>query len=328
MTTGDTEFDLDLLHELLRAGGPCSALELARRLPASPGPAAVAAHIAALERCGCRFEHHPQHGWRLLEAGLGCWADYIEPRHRNRLGHRLTLYRQTESTQARARDRLASDGPAAEHDGEVIVADHQLAGRGRLGRRWFAPPGAALLLTAIVARRSLTDDRIMLAACNALADAVEQLTPLRVGVRWPNDLMIDSAKLAGILVEAQRDAVLIGIGVNVHLDPADLPATDADHPIAATSLAAQGAAVDRLLLLDCLLDRLHHALHRATDAALHDGWRQRSTLLEQRVTVTHDGDEHTGRVVGLDVHHGLQLALDRGAIITLPAATTSLLRVW
>ena len=281
----------------------------------------VGVAVEQLRRAGCEIDAHPQRGVRLLKSGLGCWVDFIEPRHHARLGHRLRVYAHTASTQDIAR-RLVLDADACEQrDGWVVVADHQTAGRGRLGRRWLDHPGAQLLLTVIIAGQTYCTDRLMLAACHALAQTVEQATGLPVRVRWPNDLMIHGRKLAGILVETVKDAALIGIGLNVGVDP-DTLAPPLDQ--LATSLSHQGCNLDRLLLLDGLLDQLHRAVHHVSDMQLHDAWRARSDMLQQRITVQQGERTLTGRVLDIDPLQGLLLEVERGPVVTLRAATTRL----
>lgn len=321
MAAPSPQIDASLLHRLLEAtvALPIDALAAEFRLPA----AAIARRLDDLRQAGCDIDAHPHHGVRLLAAGLGCWADYIEPRHAAGIGRRLAVYRRTASTQDTARQLVAASPEAA--IGTVVAADHQTAGRGRLGRRWFAPPGSALLVTAIVDARSATADRLVLGSCCALGRAVERLTGLATEVRWPNDLLVGGRKLAGILVETVGPAALIGIGVNLAVDPADLPADDAGRSVVATSLTALGRPVDRLRLLDTLLTELDAALAASTDDdELRRFWRDRSCLIQQRITVSSAGRSLTGRVIDVDPQHGLILEPDAGPILTIPAATASL----
>jgi len=294
--------DAELLHRLLTAEGPvtCQTLGVSR------------AQLGSLEAAGCVLRDHPRQGVRLVRTGLGCWADYIEARHAGRIGRKVSVYRETTSTQDAA--RAVMQRGAAGHDGHVIVADHQTGGRGRLGRRWQAPPGASLLMTAIVDSPA-TVDRLMLAAACAVSETVEAVCEVQTRIRWPNDVLIDQRKLAGILVETVGSAAMIGIGINVSAHPDDLPAT---------SLHAESIHVDRLHVLDLLLDRLDFDIHHATADQLLRCWRKRSCLAQQRVTVTCDGRELTGRVIDLDPADGLLMQVEHGPIVTLPAATTSL----
>lgn len=109
-------------------------------------------------------------------------------------------------------------------DGLVVVADHQQAGRGRLGRTWTAPPGASLLVSVLVRPDVGLDDRhlVVVAAAVAMADAVAATTGVIASLKWPNDLLVGDRKLAGILAEAAGDVVVVGIGVN--LDWPEIPA--------------------------------------------------------------------------------------------------------
>jgi len=127
-----------------------------------------------------------------------------------------------DSTNTRARE-LAADG--AEH-GTVVTAAEQTAGRGRQGRTWTAPPGKALLYSAIV--RPLDERHLLLplAVPLAVCGAAEELRPgLECGVKWPNDILVEGQKLAGILVEArpQDGWAVMGVGLNLTIAPDEFP---------------------------------------------------------------------------------------------------------
>jgi BirA family biotin operon repressor/biotin-[acetyl-CoA-carboxylase] ligase len=133
--------------------------------------------------------------------------------------------------------------------GTVAVADEQTAGRGRLGRAWVAPPGGSLLASVLL-RPTLPLDAWHLytvSAALAAADALHRSTGgcLVTRVKWPNDLVVDGAKLAGVLAEAAGDALVVGIGVNL-----DWPAVPEELTGIATAVSLTGAPVptrDRLL---------------------------------------------------------------------------------
>jgi BirA family biotin operon repressor/biotin-[acetyl-CoA-carboxylase] ligase len=256
----------------------------------------------------------------LEKVGLACWSDYLEPRHAGRMGRRVIVYQQTASTQNLARHLVDGVADPGHWHGTVIAADHQTAGRGRLGRSWFSEPGSAVLMTIIVDQGCLTSDRLMLASAVGLADAIESVCSLNPRIRWPNDLLVGTGKLAGLLVETVNRLVLIGLGMNVHPLAADQARLD--QPT--TSLADHGAAVDRLRLIDAIFDCLDTALYRTDAEQLAEQWRRRSSLLQQRVTARCGNRTLTGRVIDIDPQHGLLLEVERGPVITLPAATTSL----
>ena len=135
----------------------------------------------------------------------------------------------------------------------MAVADHQTAGRGRLGRSWVSPPGASLLVSVLV-RPDLTPRRRHLAAAAvglAAAQACDDVAGFRPGLKWPNDLVADDAKLGGILAEAEGTAVVVGMGLNVDWPSDELAA------LGATCLAVHARRpVDRDQLLSRFLERL------------------------------------------------------------------------
>jgi BirA family transcriptional regulator, biotin operon repressor / biotin---[acetyl-CoA-carboxylase] ligase len=127
--------------------------------------------------------------------------------------------------------------------GTVVTADEQTAGRGRSGRRWSAPPGTALLASAIL--RPLTEVHALLplAAPLAVSEAIESLAPVDCAVKWPNDVWIEQRKVAGVLIEARPpDWAVIGVGVNLSIPddafPGDLrwPATSVGHGVGADAM--------------------------------------------------------------------------------------------
>jgi BirA family transcriptional regulator, biotin operon repressor / biotin---[acetyl-CoA-carboxylase] ligase len=196
------------------------------------------------------------------------------------LGRRIEHHTRIASTQDRARS-LADEGAAA----AVVVADEQTAGRGRHGRAWHAPARHALLASWLF--RPLPSDPALFAllASVAAARALAELGVDGARLKWPNDVQLSGRKVAGILADAVTDsaggALVLGIGINVHQAAADLV-----DLASATSLAIEGAAVDRLALLARLcgqLDRLA-ASPDERRAALEE-WRVRSATLGREVEV-------------------------------------------
>ncbi len=130
-------------------------------------------------------------------------------------------YRVTDSTNARARELAEDEAP----HGTVVTADEQTAGRGRQGRSWTAPPGKALLYSAVL--RPLDERRLLpLSVPLAVCDAAEELEPgIECRIKWPNDIWIDERKLAGVLIEAkpQRGWAVIGVGLNLTIEHDEFP---------------------------------------------------------------------------------------------------------
>lgn len=147
--------------------------------------------------------------------------------------------------------RAAREFGAAAVAGTVLVTEEQTTGRGRSGRQWSCPAGAGLMFSVAVdaaaipaARRAWTGVALGL----AVTRAVGSVAGVHAGLKWPNDVLVDGAKCGGILAEAAGDLVLVGAGLNISLDRAELPRADA------TSLRLAGAQVDRNALLAAVLD--------------------------------------------------------------------------
>ena len=162
---------------------------------------------------------------------------------------------------------------ARRHDvGTVVVADHQTAGRGRLGRTWFSEPGANLLLSIVM--RAPADTATAPRLCLLWAAAIAETIDVRV--KWPNDLVdADGRKLGGLLAELDDGRIVLGIGLNAN--QLSFPGVDR-----ATSLRElRGAPIDRLALL---VDVLHAVRAVDYDEDL-SRWRSRSITLGRRVAI-------------------------------------------
>ncbi|HSR25013.1 MAG TPA: biotin--[acetyl-CoA-carboxylase] ligase [Candidatus Eisenbacteria bacterium] len=144
--------------------------------------------------------------------------------------------------------------------GTVVVAEHQTAGRGRLGRRWEAPPGSALLASWVMPVHELAPLAAGVAAARACGDAVR--------LKWPNDLLLDGRKLGGIIIERTGHTCVVGTGINLHWAPP----------------GAAALGVDR----DELLGRMATEMTRwfaATAQEVRSRWRERSDTLGRLVRV-------------------------------------------
>src|SRR4051812_19796513 len=127
-----------------------------------------------------------------------------------------------ESTNDLARAAAARNWP----DRSVFVADYQTKGRGRHGRTWLCPPRAGLLMSVLLRRRETLPQTFTMLAAVGLCEAIERLLALEPEIKWPNDVVIDGQKVAGVLAEATDDGrdrtVIVGVGVNVNVSAEDL----------------------------------------------------------------------------------------------------------
>lgn len=196
----------------------------------------------------------------------------------------------------------------------IVLADHQTAGRGRMDRTWETPAGTALTFSLVVDPR-LPDPEwplLPLAVALAVADGVRRAAGVPVAVKWPNDLLVDGRKVAGILLERVtgadgRPLAVIGIGINVGLAAEDLPVPTA------TSLAIAGSSADRLTVFAEVVPALATILGALADepAAVLERYRTECDTIGREVTVSlPDGEVLTGTATGLD-RNGRLLVGDR-----------------
>lgn len=233
-------------------------------------------------------------------------------------GTRFTEVRWVEEVDSTNR-ALAEEARSGVEGPVVLVADHQTAGRGRRDRTWLAPPSAGLLVSVLVTPavdRSVLP-LVTVAAGVATLEAVEELTDLVPDLKWPNDVIVEDRKLAGVLAEGLDRSVVVGVGTNVDW-PEELPDEIADTAVALNHL---GQRVDRAELLVIYLRRLHHwlgVLEAGHSDQLVDELRRRCVTLGQDVVAhTESGDIHgTAR----DVDDRGELLVDTGAGVEVISA--------
>jgi BirA family biotin operon repressor/biotin-[acetyl-CoA-carboxylase] ligase len=250
-------------------------------------------------------------------------------------GRELTYLPRTGSTNDVAKELAAQGAP----EGTVVVADEQTAGRGRLGRRWLAPPGTCLLCS-ILFRPNLPPTQIqsltMLCAL-AATDTIKRIADLRVWLKWPNDLIVRSPvsnlqsqewkKLAGLLTETgftgkRLDYAIVGIGINVNVETELLPTLD---PNATSLLAETSLASDRGALLAGFLaevERRYEALQ--TGESPHQEWATRLATLGQQVRATTAGEILVGVAESVDKDGALLLRTPDGTLHRLTVGDVTL----
>ena len=167
---------------------------------------------------------------------------------------------------------LLDEARAGAPDFAVAVADHQTAGRGRMGRTWEAPAGAALLCSVLL-RPDLPPERLHLVTA-AVALAARDALDGKPDLKWPNDLLVDDRKLAGVLAEADLPAVVVGIGINVTWAPPGAACVGPD--------ADRDAVLSRFLhALDALYGRWDEVAARYRDECATVGRRVRVELADE-----------------------------------------------
>lgn len=226
-------------------------------------------------------------------------------------------------------------------EGTVVVADEQSAGRGRLSRRWVAPP-ATCILCSILLRPALPPTHanwLTMLSSLAAADAIDQIAGLRVAIKWPNDLIVSSPhtqrpvrrwnKLAGVLTESSVSEdhlqfVVVGIGINVNVSPGKLHTL---APNATSVLAETGQVVDRAMLLAGLLAGIERRcrLLRAGESPCAE-WAAKLATLGRAVDATTCAGRLTGVAESVDEVGALHLRTADGELHRLLAGDVTLAR--
>jgi len=241
------------------------------------------------------------------------FAEVAQPGRR--VGHRVETHASIVSTNDRARALL--DEPGGE--GTAVVAEEQLAGRGRRGRSWTSPPGVNLTLSVGLRPRLSATEAWMLGPAVALAARRACAPDAGVALKWPNDLVAaDGRKLGGLLVETtllgdELAAAVLGIGINVNWRVADMPAELAESATSLAELAHRD--VDRAALLGRLLCELDvEVASIESGASPLDRYRDACMTIGQLVTVVTGSGVVAGRAVDLDARGALVVDTGGGAV--------------
>ncbi len=239
------------------------------------------------------------------------------------VGSEVQVHDEVTSTNDVARQTGAQGHPP----GLVVFAQLQTRGRGRFGRSWQSPKGKNLLFSVLfsppepVPATSL----VTIASAVAVAEGIRKQTGLEARIRWPNDVMVNGKKVAGILVESARDSDrrnlwVLGVGINVTASPVGMAS-------AGTLASELGAAVDRVLLARAVLmelDRGYERIEMGNHKDISERWRALSTILGERITLQRAGQRFSGRVVHISAREGVTLQLDDGLLATFPGEEVSL----
>lgn len=249
----------EILRLLIRADGYISGEEMSRALGVTR--AAVWKSIASLRGLGYAIASAPRLGYRLERCPNVLSAGTISGRlpPEVRVGREIVCLEQVDSTNTYLKRRGAEGAP----HGLAALAEEQTGGRGRRGRRFESPKGAGLYLSVLLRPNCTPEQAIPLTAWVGVAvcDGIEAACGLRPRIKWTNDIILNGKKLCGILTEMSVEGetgalqyVVAGMGTNVHESAEDFAAAGLSD--IATSLAIEGAAVDRCALAAHLLTAL------------------------------------------------------------------------
>ncbi len=249
---------------------------------------AIWKHIEKLREEGYEIIASPHLGYRLescpdrlteLELSSGLNSDLI--------GRKIYSYKELESTNDTAYS-LAQQG---EKEGAVIIAEYQLKGRGRLGRKWVSPKNKGAYFSIILRPRILPREisLITLFSSLAIAKSIREFLGLKAFIKWPNDVLIDGKKICGILTEmsAEADAinfVIVGIGININTKKELLPEG------ASSLLEEKGSDIPRVDFVRHVLgniDKYYRFFSHGKKDIILKEYRELSIVLDKRISVSY-----------------------------------------
>jgi BirA family transcriptional regulator, biotin operon repressor / biotin---[acetyl-CoA-carboxylase] ligase len=309
LSTGSTgEQILSLLRGQKKAHISGEAISQALNISRS----AVWKQISSLRASGYKISAEPSKGYTLDASPDTLNPSEIRLGMKSRLvGRRILSLPEAVSTNASA-FRLAEEGA---EEGTTLIADFQSGGKGRLGRVWASPQGVNLYCSIILRPpiKPVAAPQLTFLSVVAVARTIERLTDLKPRIKWPNDILVEGRKVAGLLNEMSAETdkvnfVVLGIGVNINMQAEQFPA-DLRHP--ATSLFIEtGKTVNRTAFTRVLLeelDDLYLEFIKEGYAPVRKEWLEKSRLEGAVVTVTDNGSSRSGRVRGIDEYGALIL---------------------
>jgi BirA family biotin operon repressor/biotin-[acetyl-CoA-carboxylase] ligase len=306
----------EVILQLLREdpSGFLSGEEISRRLGVTR--TSIWKGVRRLREMGYGIEASTRSGYRLVRSPDLLAPFEIRPLHTKWMGRTIHYFDTVDSTNSKAY-QLAFEGA---EEGEVVIAESQGKGRGRLGRDWFSPPFVNLYLSVILRPKSPPHQisLITLMAAVAAADAIQKYTGLDPRIKWPNDLLLRGRKVAGLLNEIHSEIdrvhfVILGIGINLNADEKTFPK---EIRARATSLKTEmGRIVSRKDFLRGLLqelERWYEILEEHGGVPVLRAWRERARIKGKRVKVTSFGQTLTGLAMDIDSDGALILKLKNG----------------
>ena len=269
----------------------------------------------------------------LPGSGSGLRRDELDPDKikanlkTKRIGRKILVYNRTSSTQAIAAEYAKNKG----NDVLVIFAEEQTAGRGRAENEWYSSRSDSILCSIVLCTggsRTAPAELLSLTCAVAVAEAIGSSAKGQAKIKWPNDIILNGKKVAGILLESKTDnsgnTCIIGIGINCHQKKDSFPLEL--QPIATSIDIENHATCDRISLAKRLLTSLDNCIEVAQKDSdeIVGQWRELSIQLGHRVALVFQGHRFIGNCIGVDPQKGLTLQLDSGAIRFFNAAHTTI----
>lgn len=303
-----------IINTLKSSPGYVSGEAISRELNISR--AGIWKHIKELRQEGYTIEARPRRGYNLVAVPDKLYPAEIQFGLRTAcLGRRIVHVEQTDSTQQLAL-RLCLEGA---QEGTLVCAESQTSGKGRLGRVWASPRGQGIYMSLIL-RPSMPLTNlapVTLLSAVAMCEAVRSMTDLKVQIKWPNDLLLNKKKIAGILTELQAEMdhvkfVIVGMGLNVNTPARYLPEQ-------ATSLRQESKTKwSRLDLMKAILERYEYWYDNFKSqgaAPVLRRWRKYSSTTGKQVTLSDQYGRVEGEAIDIDEWGGLIIRTATGVVV-------------
>ncbi len=310
----------DILEYLRKSGGYVSGEEISRRFGVSR--TAVWKAVSALREDGYEIDSVTKKGYHLTSApDILTQTEICQGLKTSRIGTHIFTFDTIDSTNEEAKRQ----GQAGAPDGSVFVAEQQTGGKGRLGRVWTSPKGEGIWFSILLRPKDspLQISNITLLAGLAVCRAIRKFSGCPALIKWPNDVVIGSKKVCGILTEisAEVDCIhylIIGIGINANTQkfPEELS-------VKATSLQIEtGTPVLRAKLLQAVLaefEFLYLSFPTAKEPEFLDLYRSLCVSLNRRVSTVRRGKVISGKAIDITPQGELFVQMDSGEKISINA---------
>jgi BirA family biotin operon repressor/biotin-[acetyl-CoA-carboxylase] ligase len=282
--------------------------------------AAIWAHIKNLRELGFEIIASPHRGYELICSPEKIVAEDLESRVRVKqiIGRRIYVVETTTSTNDVV-DKYASNHEA---EGLVVFSESQTHGRGRMGRKWVSPRGKGLWFSVLLRPKLTANEctQLTIAAAVSLVRAIKRTTGTAPEIKWPNDLLVQGRKIAGILTEMQAELdcvrhVVIGVGIDVNQNISEFPPQLRE--IATSLKIISGSPVNRATLAEAILremDRDYQRIMHGRFNEVAEQWANYCGTLGKIVDIQTGGNRVTGRAESLDETGALLVRTQHGRI--------------
>ncbi len=303
-----------IIQFLKESDGYISGEEISQRLKMSR--AAIWKHMQELRAHGYEIAAVPHLGYQLVTCPDKLLGYEIQSGLNTKIiGKKIIVLDTVTSTMDEA-FRLGMENCP---EGTLVVAEAQSKGRGRLGRVWASPKAKGLYFSFVL-RPSLPLDQLAqltLMSAVAVSEAIEDISELKPSIKWPNDILLGTRKLAGILTELRAESdqvkfVIVGIGLNVNTSRHQLTTGASSLKVAAGQSFNRAQVFQAILrsLEKWYLKLLHHEF-----AEIMEEWKKRSATLNKRVRITDSAGVIEGQAIDLDEDGALLIRKDNGIVV-------------